>query len=195
MTQKNKPSQTGTESIVRTQEFGAAPEEINVVEPALAVAVGTSTPAKAESPKKKVEVDADLLESLIKDIAELKGKQNEFEQTAPQDQLRKIEALRASGKLVKSVKVRRFEGVLVLGWKVVEDRVWVADGKLNEIQNIEVYAEDGKVLQTSLLQFGRSCLYEPYEVIKESKTADGSIEFVIILSDGKELTINSKYVN
>jgi hypothetical protein len=148
MTQKNKPSQTGTESIVRTQEFGAAPEEINVVEPALAVAVGTSTPAKAESPKKKVEVDADLLESLIKDIAELKGKQNEFEQTAPQDQLRKIEALRASGKLVKSVKVRRFEGVLVLGWKVVEDRVWVADGKLNEIQNIEVYAEDGKVLQT-----------------------------------------------
>jgi hypothetical protein len=96
---------------------------------------------------------------------------------------------------VKSVKLRRFEGGLVLGWHVVEDRVWVADGKLNEVQNIEVFMEDGTKKPTTLLQFGRACLYEPYEVLKEARTGTGDIEFTIMLPDGKEIVVNSKYVN
>lgn len=166
------------------------PEEIIKEE----AAVVKEEKPKAAS-KKKIEVDADVLKGLLDRVNELESKTSQIEQTASQDQIRKIEALRAQGKLVKSVKLRRFDGDIVLGWKVIEDRVWVSDGKLNEIQTLEIYLQNGGTKQTTLLQFGRGCLYETYEVIKEARTGSGDIEFTLMLGDGQEIIVNSKYVN
>ena len=143
----------------------------------------------------KVEVDVDVLKNLLDKVAVLEEKTNQIEQTSSQDQIRKIEALRAQGKLVKSVKVRRFDGGLVLGWKTLRDNVWVADGKLHEEQDIEVYMDDGTKKETTLLRFGRTVQYESYEVLKEARTGAGEIEFTLMLPDGRELVVNSKYVN
>lgn len=152
---------------------------------------------KAESKKEKntVEVDASVLETLLQKVADLEKGQKELESTSSQDQIRKIEALRASGKLVKAVKIRRFENKLVTGWKMVKDEVWVADGKLHEEQIFKVFFEDGKDKEVGQIQFTRGCLYESFEVIKEGKTNSGEVEFTVILPDGKELVINNKYVN
>ena len=177
------PSPQGTQPIINTNE-----EKTGETKPVV-------PPEVKENKSNKVEVDVDVLQGLIKQVADLEKKTNQIEQTASQDQIRKIEAMRASGKLVKAVKIRRYNNKLVLGWRVIRDEVWLADGKLHEKQDIEVFLDDGTSAETSLLQFTRACLYETYEVIKESKTATGDLEFVIMLNGGKELTINTKYVN
>lgn len=142
----------------------------------------------------KVEVDKDVLDTILKEISDLKQKTSEFESTASQDQTRKIESMRASGKLVKSVKIRRFDGDLVVGWVTTEDKVWMEGQKLHEIQNIKVFTDNGEK-DTTLVQFTRGCLYETYEVIAETKTVLGDLEMTIMMKDGKKLVINSKYVN
>lgn len=143
----------------------------------------------------KVEVDAEVLKSILDRVKELESKTSEFEQTASQDQIRKIESLRAQGKLIKAVKVRRFEGKLVVGWRTTEDKVWFADGKLNEVQMRDIFFEDGTKVNTSEVQFTRGCTYESYEVLKEAQTATGAIEYTLLLPDGKQMVIIHTYVN
>lgn len=152
----------------------------------------TPVPAPAS---KKVEVDADVLKGILDRLKEVESKTSEFEQTASQDQIRKIESLRAQGKLIKAVKVRRFEGKLVVGWRTTEDKVWFADGKLNEIQMRDIFFEDGSKVNTSEVQFSRGCTYESYEVLKEAQTATGAIEYTLLLPDGKQMVILHTYVN
>lgn len=148
-----------------------------------------------ENAAETVAVEKLVLQRILSELNSLKEQVQQHEQTASQDQIRKIEALRASGKLVKSVKLRRFNGKLVLGWKTVKDNVWVADGKIHEIQEIKVFFEDDSEEDTTLLQFTRGCTYEPYEVIKEAQTATGSVEYVVEVEGGKALTITAQFVN
>lgn len=148
-------------------------------------------PAKSN----KVEVDAEVLKGILDRVKELESKTSEFEQTASQDQIRKIEAMRAQGKLIKAVKVRRFNGKLVIGWRTTEDKVWFADGKLNEIQMRDIFFEDGTKENTSEVQFTRGCLYESYEVLKEAQTSNGAIEYTLLLPDGQQMVILHTYVN
>lgn len=148
-----------------------------------------------ETVSKKVEVDADVLKGILDRVKELESKTSEFEQTASQDQIRKIESLRSQGKLVKAVKIRRFNGKLVVGWRMTEDKVWFADGKLNEIQMRDIFFEDGTKENTSEVQFTRGCTYESYEVLKEAQTATGAIEYTLLLPDGKQMVILHTYVN
>lgn len=194
MNNKIKPSATGTESVIRTDEFGSTAKPINVVEPT-ATAPTTTVPTKAESPKKKVEVDADVLDAILKDLSDLKEKTSQYEQTAPQDQIRRIEAMRASGKLVKSVKVRFIDDKAVLGWKMVKNDAYVLNGKLHEDQAFDVFFDDNTKSEMSLLSFTRNAIYKSYEVISEAKTQTGDIMFTILMDGGKELIINAKYVN
>lgn len=154
---------------------------------------------KVEEKKKKVEVDADVLSKIMEEMSDLRKQVNQVESTSSQDQVRKLEALRATGKLVKSVKIRSYlrDGIeiMVLGWKTVRDDVWVADGKLHENQIIGVFFADGKEKETPLAEFTRNTKYYSYEVIKEGRLNNGEVEFTVILNDGKEVTINSKFVN
>lgn len=161
-----------------------------------AVVTSEATTTISESPKEqKVEVSREFLDTILRELKDVKEAQAQYEQTATQDQIRKIEALRASGKLVKSVKLRRFENKLVIGWKIIEDKVWVQDGKLNEVQTVKIFFDDMSNVDTTLLNFTRGTLYEPYEVIRESRLGNGDTEFTVMLDGGKEVVINSKYVN
>lgn len=160
---------------------------------------GASSAVAEKKSSKKVEVDSDILTKVMDELAALRKQVGEVESTSSQDQIRKIEALRATGKLVKSVKLRSYlldgEPLLVLGWKTVRDDVWVADGKLHENQIIGLYLENAKEKETPLAEFTRNSKYVAYEVIKEGKLNNGETEFTVLLGDGKELTINSKFVN
>lgn len=181
------PSATGTEQVVRTAEE-------TVVDP---IVVQKPTEAKAPETKKgrKVEIDADVLDTILKNLATLKEGQTQFEATASQDQIRKIEAMRASGKLVKSVKLRFFDGKVMLGYRMTKNNVWVSNGKLNEEQEYEVFFEDGETRNMTLGKFATEAIYKSYEVISEAKTQAGDVMFTVMMDDGKEVVINSKYVN
>ncbi len=149
----------------------------------------------SETKPKMVEVDAEVLKGILERLNTVEQRAGEFEQTASQDQIRKIEGLRAQGKLVKSVKIRRYNGKLILGWATTEDSVWVADGKLHEVQKLDLFFEDATKENVTLKQFTSGASYEPYEVLKESKTMTGEIEYTLILPGGKNIIIMEKYVN
>ncbi len=180
--EKITPSPAGTQTNV--DEMAGIMSQENVAPIA-------DTPAKP----KMIEVDANVLQNLLDRLADVENKTGEFEKTASQDQIRKIEALRAQGKLVKSVKVRRYNGKFVLAWAVTEDNVWVADGKVYEVQKLDLFFDDNSKENITLAQFTRGALYESYEVLKEARTADGNIEYTLILPGGKNLVIMEKYVN
>ena len=94
-------------------------------------------------PSNKVEVDKDVLQDILSQLSELKQSQQQYEDSASQDQIMKIERMRASGKLVKSVKLRRIEEKVVLGWKMVIDEVYFANDRVHEKQVYAVLFEDG----------------------------------------------------
>lgn len=190
--EKLTPSSTGTESSVRTPEEVAL-EGANVVSPQPTKAEAPTTEAKKAG--RKVEIDADVLDSILKDLANLKEGQQQFEQTATQDQIRRIEALRAQGKLVKSVKIRHFDNKPMLGWRMTKNNVWVANGKLNEEQEYEVFFEDGSSVLMDITNFTRNAVYKSFEVVSEARTAAGDLMYTVTMEGGKELVINSKYVN
>lgn len=192
----NNQTVTGTDTIVIPPEENvdagsSTPETKPETKPESKVVQEDTTNKKSD----KVEIDKTVLDNILSKLSELEGKTKEFESTASQDQIRKIEALRASGKLVKSVKVRRFNGKLVLAWKMTKDQVWVADGKLHEVQEMDVHYDDGEVESTTLLQFTRGVTYESYEVIEEAKTADGYTKYVVDAGGGKRLEVKSNFIN
>lgn len=154
----------------------------------------TAPPVEKEE-SNKVEVDADVLKNIMDQLNTLQKAQGEFEKTASQDQIQKIERLRASGKLVKAVKLRRIEGKLVLAWKMILDEVYYADGKVHERQEYEVIFDDGTKKEMAIREFTRKSVFESYEVIKEARLADGGIEYTLQMPDGKELIIKETYIN
>lgn len=194
MNNKIKPSATGTEAVIRTDEFGSTANPTIVVDAKITEPTIKET-TEAKSPKKKVEIDADVLDSILKDLANLKEGQQQIEQTASQDQIRKIEALRASGKLVKAVKIRHFDNKPMLGWKMTKNNVWVANGKLNEEQEYEVFFEDGSSVLMDITNFTRNAVYKSFEVLSEARTSAGDLMYTVAMEGGKQLVINSKYVN
>lgn len=179
--EKLTPSPAGTQTSVN--DMAGIMKEENVA------------PVTEVAKPKMVEVDASVLQDLLDRVANVETKTGEFEKTASQDQIRKIEAMRAKGQLVKSVKIRRFNGKFVLAWAVTEDNVWVADGKVYEVQKLDLFFEDGSKENITLAQFTRGAMYESYEVLKEARTSDGNIEYTLILPGGKNLVIMEKYVN
>lgn len=196
----NKPN--GTIPTVRTPDEGAGNndpqtgpttrENAPVVNPANA----SPSPSGNAKEEETVTVSKAQFEQLLADMASMKKAQTELEGTASQDQIRKLDALRASGRLVKAVKIRKFNGKLVIGWQVIVDEVYMSpEGKLIEDQKLKLFFEDATTFDTSLIQFSRISLYESYEVVKESKNAMGEMLFTVQLADGKELEINSKFVN
>jgi hypothetical protein len=183
MSEKNTkvaPSPVGTQAMVNEMSGVMAPQP-EVVKEAVK--------------SKMIEVDSEVLAAITARLKDLETKAGEFEQTASQDQIRKIEALRASGKLIKSVKVRHFNERLVLGWATTEDSIWVADGKLHEVQKCDIFFETGDKENMSLAQFTRGTTYKAYEVLKEARTQSGDVELTLITEDGKNIVILDKYVN
>ena len=106
---------------------------------------------KAVKSEKKVEISEVVLNKILTDMADMKKQIGEHEQTASQDQVRKIEALRATGKLVKSVKLNYYEGKAVISWRSTHDDVFVDNaGKEHSVQTTELTFMDGTVQEMSI---------------------------------------------
>ncbi len=149
------------------------------------------------TPKKEkmVEVSENVLTKILSDMADLKKQVGEHEQTASQDQVRKIEAFRATGKLVKSVKLNYFEGKAVIEWRSTHDDVFVDNtGKEHAVQNTEITFMDGTTKEIPQIEFARRKTAQAYEVIAETKK-DGRLFFTLLLDGGEELLIDSNYIN
>jgi hypothetical protein len=156
------------------------------------------------TPKEKmVEVPETVLTDILKrldqrdeEIAALKEAQKEFEQTASQDQILKIEKLRASGKLVKSVRINFYENKMVTSWRSTADDVFIdTNGKEISVQKTELTFGDGKTQEVPQIDFARRKLQRSYEVIKEGRDRDGNMKYTVLMEGGKEVEVDGRYIN
>ena len=139
----------------------------------------------------------DRMENQQKQIADLKDAQKEYEQTASQDQILKIEKLRASGKLVKSVRLNYYDNNLITEWKSTADDVYIETGTGKEIsvQKTKLTYADGKTVEIPQIDFARRKMQRQYEVIKEGKNREGDMLYTVMTEGGKEVEINGRFVN
>ncbi len=163
---------------------------------------GTPTTPK-EDKEETVAVPKEFLESIKQtlennrlEIEALRKGQADLEKTASPDQIRKIEALRASGKLIKNVKISVLDGKKVEKWVSTVDEVYIDHvlGKEVSRQMTKVFFFDGKDIDISQRDFALRKTMEECEVIEEAKR-DGEIIFKVMTNDNEELKINSRYVN
>jgi len=142
-----------------------------------------------------VSVDAAKLDRLLEKVATLESNQKQYEKTASQDQIAKIEALRRSGKLVKNVKLRSIDGKYIVGWKMIKDDVWMEGNVLKENQIVKVFFEDATDKELNYRDFIRIAAYFEFEVISQKIDNTGQTQYEVEDKQGKNLTINEKYVN
>jgi len=154
-------------------------------------------PKAPEVKKNTVEVDADVLQALVERVEQLGQAQKEIESTATQDQIRKIEALRASGKLIKAVKLNSYDGRIVKSWRATYDDVYIETGTGKEVavQKMELTFKDDTTKELPQIDYARRKLQKEYEVVKETKDADGIIWYTVLLEGGEEFTIANPYIN
>lgn len=173
--------------------------------PAPPVHTDTPPPPPAGE-KKKVEVDADVLERLVGGYESLQQKVKDLEGAADIGRLARIQALRAEGKLVKNAKLSLYEGAVVLGWVTVKDDVYTDErGVIHEDQQIALYIDDGKdehgkqkTKKTDAISyrtFARVVTKIEGEVVREIKDSDGRMVYGIRLEDGREYDLPITFIN
>lgn len=129
-------------------------------------------------------------------ISELKEAQKDFESTASQDQILKIEKLRATGKLIKSIRLNYWENKLVVAWGSTFDDSYIDNtGKAVEVQKAKYFYLDGTSDELDQVNYNRRKSQRSYEVIKEGKNREGKMLYTVMLEGGKELEISSDFIN
>jgi len=144
-----------------------------------------------------VTISKDQFNLILEEIQKLKEGQKELVDTSSPDQIKKIEAIRAKGGLVKSVKIASINGKLVESWVTSknESHVDPLTGKsvFKHSSNYKFF--DGKTEEIDQTVFARTRVMESFEVIKEGKDKVGNIIFTVTTKDGKEFDIDSRYIN
>lgn len=148
-----------------------------------------------ESEEEMVQVPKKTLETILKRVDALEDDNKVLKQVADKGRMARVEALRAQGKLVKSVRVGQLHGKFVVGWKLIEDDVHFEGDKLIEKQTIRVFFEDKSNEDIGVRAFANETGNIEGEVISESKDRDGNISLLVQLPDGKELTIGQNFIN
>jgi len=152
---------------------------------------------KVEIPETVLKDILDRLDNLKEENERIKESQSQYEQTASQDQIAKIEKLRASGKLVKAIRLNFYDNNLVTGWQSIADDVYIETGTGKEIslQKTRLTYADGKTAEMPQLEFARRKMQRQYEVIKEGKDRDGNMLYTVMTEGGKEVEIDGRFVN
>lgn len=157
---------------------------------------------KEESKPEIVEIGKDTLKSLLDTVDGLKEKVEDLEGAANLGRLERIKAARDTGAIIKTAKVSLWHGEMVLGWETVKDDVWLDErGRIIEDQQIRLLIDSGEGKKPTFTDampykmFGRVSDKIEGEVIKESKNADGSVEFTLKFDDGREITLPITFLN
>lgn len=168
----------------------------------------TATPEPVEASNVSGTTEKETVEISKKDLAELFNRLDS--QAKDIDMLYKASdknrLARAQGEggevLIKKVRVWTWDNTdkIVVGTSLVTNRSEVILGKWVEDQNIVVVFEDGTTETVPYLQFIRKTLNKiPAEITATSKSLDNNRKEVVIhtvmLPNGKELKINSSFVN
>ena len=153
---------------------------------------------KVETPvaSDQVVLSTEAFNALMKRLGDLETTQQQMFSVQDKDKIGKIEAMRRAGKLVKSVKIRKYAGKYIIGWKTIQDEVYKDEqGRLVEKQTVELWYDDDTKSEMSMRQWANAPEYVAFEVTKESKDADGNLFFSCVAPDGKTIELNANFIN
>lgn len=197
MAEENKTNSNPTGAIANQ---GAVPPKVEKTE---------------ETKSKKIEVDAETLQKVLDKVEKQEKEIEILREVADKNRLGRVEELRLQGKLVKSVNLNTLNGKIIMGWKKIKDDVYIdQQGRLHEEQIVGlIFLDDDtgkpqtiKNNETGLLEtfigkeidirsFSRLVTKIAVEVIEEGKDKEGNVNFTIQTKDGREIKIDSKFVN
>lgn len=168
----------------------------------------TKKPARTRAPKAEptestedtVVVSKKDLEAFLNRLEAVEAENKKLVAVADKGRLYNEEerlAKQTGAPLIHTVKLTRYDGNIVIAWKLVDNDSHVENGRAVERQNIELYYEDGGSTTIRLIDFYRNADKKTRgEIIRRSRNEHtGMVEFDVRLSDGKTLTIPSSFVN
>lgn len=143
-----------------------------------------------------VSVSATALKSLMSRLEQLEETNKLMLQVQDKNKVAQIEELRKKGKLMKSVKVRRYADKYITGWKLIKDEVYRdGNGRVIEEQIVRIFFKDGEHIEMPMRQWASAPEYVPFEVKKETRDDDGRLFFTCVGQDGTELEIDASFIN
>lgn len=162
------------------------------------VTTNSVTEKKDDKDKKTVEVEAEVLDRILKTIETQGEKIKILTEVADKNRLNRVEEMRAQGKLVKKVNLNTYDKKIIMAWKTIKDDVYMDnEGRLHEDQIIGLYFRGEKEMgkQLDVRSFSRLIVKIPVEVIEESKDRDGNTNFTVQTGDGEEIKIDARFIN
>jgi len=154
-----------------------------------------------EKKEEFVQVKKDDLENMIQQLSR-NAKDIDLLYKAS-DKSRMAKAMGDGGEiLIKKARIWTWKetGKFVISTQLISNRSEISAGKWIEDQRVQVVLEDGEVIETPYLEFSRSILNKvPADIISREETMDAtgkkSLIFKLQLENGKEIKINSAFVN
>lgn len=109
-----------------------------------------------------------------------------------------------AGKGARIVRLRKHNGQFVVGWSKMTEN-WASNKNPNKVWQeslrTTLYLEDGSKEEVDYAAFSVNCEFEDAEVLKTSvidspiEGASPDVTFTVKTKDGKELILNSRFVN
>lgn len=189
------------EAVIEEPVHTVAPSPVMApVEAIVAPVVQAAAPVQATmpgvNPDGSITLTAEAFAGLMGRLGKLEDDSKLLTQVQDRNTIQKIERLRAEGKLVKSVKVRKIGEKYVVGWQTLQDEVYQnEDGRLVEKQTVKIFFHDNSDKVFTMRQWASVGEYVPFEVTGETKDAEGNLFFKAIGTDGLALTINASFIN
>lgn len=171
--------------------------------PEPAAPVVPTTPPPVEPAPSTILVDAAKLKSLMDrldaqaaEMAEQKAQMARLEAAASKAGLANYDN-KHRAKPGKSVKVRSYEGKLIVGWRKIIDMVEKnPDTKVwTERQIIELIFEDDTTVQIPYSIWVNRYSLQPAEVKATTTLDDDTIVYTLKLEDGREIKLGQAFVN
>lgn len=198
MSETNKtPDQLAAEKAAEAKRIEAEEKAKKEAEAEAQAQEAAKKAAGKNEKEKTVTLTQEQFDLILNEIQTLKKGQKELVDTSSPDQIKRIEAIRAKGGLVKSVKIAELEGKLVKSWISTADDVYIdhALGKEVSRQMTKVFFYDGTDREISQVEFARRKIMKSFEVIKEGKDKVGNIVLTVTTEDGNEFDVDSRYIN
>jgi hypothetical protein len=159
----------------------------------------------AEEPKdlkeKKVTITQGQLDQLLGTIEKLTKGQELLFGVADKNRLARAQALTGE-ELIRTAKVSMYDGKYVVGWVLTKNtsEILPGTGRWVEDQETTLVFEDGTTHAMPLIEFYRKIQKVAGDIISQNEQYDALTKqkvtiFTIEFKDGKQLTIDTRFIN
>lgn len=146
-----------------------------------------------------VKIKKSDFDRLIKSVETLSKDRDTLFSVADKSRLARAQAMSGEA-LIHTAKVSMFDGKYIIGWKLTKNisEIMPQTGRWVEDQQTVLVFEDGETLEMPLIDFYRKITKVSGDIVSQTEQNSGGIKstiFTLEFKDGKQLSIDNKFVN